>query len=117
MSGTPLSFTLETIMVISEEKKKRIENLPFDEMAYEVNLGSRSRFQREAFAYLKTCYESRLREINAIPDATPEPTANSTDQIHYWYQKPIGIIGIGVVIVIIGAISVYLIRFHIGIPL
>jgi hypothetical protein len=104
-------------MALSEEKKRHIESLPLQEMAYEINLGNRSRFQREKFAYLKSCYESRLREINSIQDTTPEPTANSTDQIHYWYQKPIGLIGIGVAIVIIGAISVYLIRSHIGIPL
>lgn len=104
-------------MTLSEEKKKRIESLTIKEMFYEISLGNRSRFQREAFAYLKTCYETRLREINSAPDSTLQPTASASNQEHHWYQKPIGLIGIGVFIVIIGAISVYLIRSHLGINL
>ena len=48
--------------MITDEKKKRIESLSEDEMAYEINLGCRSRFQREAFAYLQTCYQQRNKE-------------------------------------------------------
>lgn len=47
---------------LSEETKNKIESLSLGDMAYEINLGNRSRFQREKFAYLKACYESRLRE-------------------------------------------------------
>lgn len=48
--------------MIPEDKKKRIESLSTDEMLYEINLGRRSRFQREKFAYLKTCYQKRIEE-------------------------------------------------------
>ena len=31
-------------------------------MSYEINLGRRSRFQSESFAYLQTCYQKRKDE-------------------------------------------------------
>ena len=34
-----------------------------------------------------------------------------------WYQKPIGLLGVGVAIMILGAIVIYLIKTHFGIPL
>ena len=52
--------------MITDEKKKRIESLSTDEMLYEINLGNRSRFQREKFAYLKTCYQKRLEQTELI---------------------------------------------------
>ena len=48
--------------MITEEKKRQIESLPTEEIAYEINLGRRSRFQREKFAYLQTCYQKRIEE-------------------------------------------------------
>ncbi len=48
--------------MITDEKKKRIESLSDEEMSYEINLGRRSRFQRESFAYLQTCYQKRKNE-------------------------------------------------------
>ncbi|MDO8847527.1 MAG: toll/interleukin-1 receptor domain-containing protein [Coriobacteriia bacterium] len=48
--------------MLNDEKKKRIESLSTDEMLFEINLGHRSRFQRDKFAYLKTCYQKRLEE-------------------------------------------------------
>ena len=39
--------------MLTEEQKQKIEALPTDEMAYEIQLGKSSRFQREKFAYLK----------------------------------------------------------------
>ena len=48
--------------MLTDEKKKRIESLSTDEMLFEINRGRRSRFQRDAFAYLKTCYQKRLEE-------------------------------------------------------
>lgn len=59
--------------MITEEKKKRIESLSDEEMNYEINLGRRSHFQREAFAYLQTCYQQRNKEAeeNVIKKVTP----------------------------------------------
>jgi len=51
-----LCFKIHPTM-ITDKKKKRIESLTTEEMLYEINLGHRSRFQRENFAYLKTCYK------------------------------------------------------------
>src|ERR1039457_4291711 len=48
--------------MITDEKKNRIESLTDEEMSYEINLGRRSRFQRESFAYLQTCYQQRKNE-------------------------------------------------------
>ena len=56
-------------------------------------------------------------EIDPVPDTTTTPTTDSSNQKHSWYQKPIGIIGIGVVIIIIGAFAVYLIKSHFGIQI
>ncbi len=48
--------------MISDEKKQRIESLSTEEMLYEINLGTRSRFQREKFTYLQTCYQKRIEQ-------------------------------------------------------
>lgn len=45
---------------MKDEKKKRIESLSTEEMLYEINLGRKSRFQRESFAHLQTIYEKRM---------------------------------------------------------
>lgn len=60
---------------------------------------------------------SPLNKINSIPDSATNPTANNAEQKHYWYQKPIGIIGIGIIIIILGAIALYIIKTHLGIQL
>jgi hypothetical protein len=52
--------------MISDDKKKRIESLSTDEMLYEINLGNKSRFQREKFAYLQTCYQKRIEQRELI---------------------------------------------------
>lgn len=60
---------------------------------------------------------SPLDKINPIPDSTANPTTNDAEKKYNWYQKPIGLIGIGVVIIIIAAFALYLINIHFGIPL
>ncbi len=68
--------------MLTDEKKKRIEALTTEEMLYEINLGHRSRFQRENFVYLKTCYELRksknesATEIKNIGTSPPAGIAN-----------------------------------------
>lgn len=110
-------------MSLSEEKKKRIESLPLEEMAYEINLANRSRFQREAFAYLKTCYEVRLKEINPVPDSASNPTAEIERDSHKQINKPnllhspIGYLWITAVAAVLAAIMIYLIKSHLGIQL
>ena len=52
-----------------------------------------------------------------IKNITPSPASDTSKNIHTWYQKPVGLIGIGVIIFIIGAISVYLIEYHFGVNL
>lgn len=109
--------------MLSDDKKKRIEALSVDEMAQKINLGRESRFQREAFAYLKTCYEARLREVNSIQypatnpsDNEPPRTGENQNTINIWH-RPIGAIWIIVAGGIILAFAIYLFRTHLGIPL
>ncbi len=110
-------------MPISEEKKKRIENLPFDEMAYEVNLGNCSRFQRESFAYLKTCYESRLREINSVPNSAANPSDQAPvkggEQINKsnLLMSPIGYVWLTAIGGVLTGIIIFIINKHLGVPL
>jgi hypothetical protein len=101
--------------MLTDEQKKQIEALTTDEMAYEINLGRLSRFQREKFAYLKTCHQLRASEKDSseIPHVTPGPTTDSTNEIHYWHNKPLGKIFIIVVggillLCVIWAINHYL---------
>ena len=56
--------------MISQESKDVIDALSIDELRYEVELGNRSRFQRENMAYLKV----RLRSLEEGSNPTnPEP--------------------------------------------
>lgn len=110
-------------MELSEEKKRRIESLSLEEMAYEINLGSRSRFQREKFAYLKSCYESRLREINAVQNSAANLTTNIEQNSSQKPNKPnllnspIGYLWITAIAAVLAAIMLYLIKTHLGIVL
>ena len=92
-------------MALSEDKKKRIESLSLEEMAYEVNLGSSSRFQRESFAYLKSCYDSKLRSDEENKRSLEEPASHED-----WHKIPTGIVTLGVVIVILGAAAIWVIN-------
>lgn len=56
--------------MLTAEKKKRIQSLSTEEMLFEINLGRRSRFQRDAFAYLQTCYQQRLAKKNKTLQTT-----------------------------------------------
>lgn len=64
--------------MLSDDKKKRIESLSTNEMLFEINLGSKSRFQREKFAYLRTCYQSRLSEKNKKLSSKQSVTGNKS---------------------------------------
>lgn len=57
-------------MRISESAKAAIDSLPWDEVVYEVNLGTSSRFQRDKFAYLKARYvrENEARRTMSFDD-------------------------------------------------
>jgi hypothetical protein len=105
-------------MKLSDENKRRIENLSLDEMAYEINLGSRSRSQREKFAYLKSCYESRLMKINSVPNSATNPTTNIAQNSSKNPNKtnllnsPIGYLWITAIATVLAAIMLYLIKTH-----
>jgi len=68
--------------MLTDDNKKHIESLTIDEMLYEINLGHRSHFQKEKFAYLKTCYQLRksknesATEIKNISTTPPTDIAN-----------------------------------------
>ena len=72
--------------MIAEDKKKRIESLSTDEMLFEINLGTKSRFQREKFAYLQTCYQKRIEQnelINKLESLNLEDVKQNLRQFKY----------------------------------
>lgn len=90
--------------MLTEEQKKKIEALPTDEMAYEIQLGKSSRFQREKFAYLKVCYQKRKE-------------AEKTKSVEPWHSASLGKIAIGVIVVVLGAGLLWLINQYLNIDL
>ncbi len=47
----------------------------------------------------------------------PAPNDNIGGSTHHWYQKPIGIIGIGVITVILGAFAIWIINHYFSLNL
>jgi len=112
--------------MITDEKKIQIESLPTEEMLYEINLGRRSRFQREKFAYLQTCYKSRIEKEKLKQSKSKvieNPTKPSADlKARQGSDKPHKIIKVslfrvaeGVVVVILGAFALYLLGKFFGV--
>lgn len=66
------------------EKKNRIDSLSTDEMLHEINLGRKSRFQRESFAYLQYSYQKRIKEEQLKNLASQN---QSTDKATYIINK------------------------------
>ena len=90
--------------MLTEEQKRRIEALSPGEMAYEIQLGRASRFQREKIAYLKACYEKITR---AKKEIKPEK----------WHSTALGKIAIGVIIVVLGAALLWSLKTYLNIDL
>ena len=78
--------------MILDNKKKQIESLSTDEMLFEINLGRKSRFQREKFAYLKTCYQLRLskknKKFSSAQGVATNKTSGKTKEKHNPMQMP-----------------------------
>lgn len=108
----------------SEAKKSRIKALTTEEMRYEINKGHRSRFQRDSFDYLKTCYhervdkeqyEKQLKIAKAVSSEIPQPATESAPTKSDKKHNPrfrISLKGIveGVIIVILAACIIWLIN-------
>jgi hypothetical protein len=73
---------------LRDETKRKIAALSTEEMSFEVNLGNRSRFQREKFAYLKSYYESRLREEALKNSTSNNQSMNEAANINKDVNKP-----------------------------
>jgi hypothetical protein len=52
-----------------------------------------------------------FQKINA--DDRPDESAKAKQ----WYEKPIGIIGLGIIVTVLGVLAVYAIKIHLGIPI
>jgi hypothetical protein len=106
--------------MLTEKKKARIRALSLEEMEHEINLGRKSRFQREAFAYLQTCYMVRRNGPISLaqPDRTPQPATYQTEDKHDpgFRVSPLRIAE-GVLIIVLGACILYLVSLHLGISL
>lgn len=89
--------------MLTEEQKQSIESLSTDEMAYEIALRNKSRFQREKFAYLTVCYNNRLNQNKATMP---------------WHSKPLGQVAVGVIIIVLGSAALWVLgaylNVHIG---
>jgi hypothetical protein len=53
--------------------------------------------------------------LSKIPSPTSGPAANITNNKQGWHDKPIGRIGIGVVIAVLAFLVIYFIKSHFGI--
>ena len=60
--------------------------------------------------------EKRRRDSEqlAVPDHAAKPTPNPPEHVKHWYNKPIGQVGIGVLIIAIGALVTHLFRSYFG---
>lgn len=58
-----------------------------------------------------------LTKINSIPDPAPNPTSNSTETKHYWYNKPLGQIAIGTIVVVFSGIVLWVINHYLSVNL
>jgi len=110
--------------MLTDEKKKRIESLTPEEMLYEINLGPRSRFQGDKFAYLKTCYELRISNAQIAANKTIDETnahQNRDKKIFSkpitWYDKILVKIAVGVIIVILSLAVVWIINHYLNLGL
>ena len=90
--------------MLTEEQKRKIEALTPDEMAYEIQLGRASRFQREKSAYLKACYQK-------IVGAEKEMKSEK------WHSTGLGKITIGVIIIVLGAVVLWALKAYLNIDL
>ena len=70
--------------MISEDAKSRIDSLSEEELRYEVDLGAKSRFQREKFAYV----QSRLSELEAKKLQETSQASNPTNES--WISRHTG---------------------------
>lgn len=107
---------------LSDGKKKQIEALSTEEMAFEVNLGRLSRFQRENFAYLKTCYESRLKEEELKNSISHNQSMNEARNINKNINEPERHISIKnfaflVLVAVFAVIAVWVINHYFGLNL
>ena len=70
----------------------------------------------QAITLLEQKYNSTA-EVMPKPNSATNQTTNRANDKQRWQNNPVGTIGIGVIIVIIGAMAIYLIKTHFGIPL
>jgi hypothetical protein len=122
--------------MITDEKKKRIESLSTEEMLYEINLGHRSHFQREKFAYLQTCYQLRLAEeekqLASKQSMANSNTSDKTNNLHNtsiilpgksikkvdkWHETFLGKIAVGVIIFILSCCVVWVVNHYLNLNL
>lgn len=60
---------------------------------------------------------SPLDKINSIQSSTTNPTANSSDEIHNPWEKPLGKIAIGVIIGLLIVATIWLINYYLHLDL
>ena len=61
--------------------------------------------------------EWQRRKSSEVPNPTPTPPADQTNNEFDWQRKILIYIAVGVIIVILGAFAIHLIKKHFGIPI
>ena len=106
--------------MIKQEKKDRIKALSTEEMIYEIERGRKSRFQREAFDYLKTCYQQRIsktkseQQIQQAKNLAPNQTSSEPQKIHNPRETTLKTIATGVIIFVLGVMAVWILNHYFG---
>lgn len=67
--------------MLSSEQKARIDSLTTEEMLQEINLGNKSRFQGEKYAYLKSQHQLRLQSERDKVSARSEEREKEANSI------------------------------------
>jgi hypothetical protein len=94
----------------------KIDAMPIDDLAYQINLGRKSPYQREKMAYIKSRYQLLISEkkkqesTELVAEITPgEPVS--------WDNKPIGKVGLSVSGIFIAGCLAFLVSKYLGIEL
>lgn len=61
--------------------------------------------------------EHDIESPKTIPESAPNPPANNANTKHDWHNMPLGKIAVGVIVVILGSISVWAINHYLNLQL
>ena len=96
---------------------RELEGMTYTKLSIELEKSKAGSARHSVLMREKTKRDMAESSVNAEPNTAPNPSADNSNNEQGWHNKPIGLVGIGVIIFIIGALAVYLIKHNAGIPL